>query len=75
MIVEASISTLQALISLVDESSPRGAHSPTASAAASRSLQQLALDAECVPLIGQTCTLCMAAILAGQVRSIRSTAV
>jgi hypothetical protein len=58
MITEATVSVLQALISLVDESSPRNAPSPVATVT-SKHLQRLALQASCLPLVGRVCSLCM----------------
>jgi hypothetical protein len=47
-IVEATISTLQALISLIDESTSKSSMSPQPS----RELQRLAVDSNCVRWIG-----------------------
>jgi hypothetical protein len=60
MVVEATISTLQALISLVDEAAPRGA--PPDAAAASRRLQELAAAAGCDGLVARAASASMAAL-------------
>lgn len=65
MITEATVSVLQALISLIDESMPRGTASPVA-VSTSKQLQHLALEASCLPLVGKVCSLCMESTVAQQ---------
>lgn len=61
--VEASISSLQALISLLDESTPRsGTPTHSSSSAPSKQLQQLALRAEGASVVGHATCACIAAI-------------
>lgn len=60
-IVEASISTLQALISLIDESSGKSA-SAAAGASPSRALQQLSVECHCVEWVSRVGCACIPAI-------------
>jgi hypothetical protein len=64
-IVEATISTLQALISLIDESTPRS----NMSLETSRALQRLAVDCSCVHWIGRAGCECIPAVVHVHVRS------
>lgn len=60
-IVEASISTLQALISLIDESSSKGVGA-SAGVSPSRSLQQLSVECHCVEWVSRVGCACIPAI-------------
>jgi hypothetical protein len=64
-IVEATISTLQALISLIDESTPKA----NMSLEPSRELQRLAVDCKCVRWIGRVGCECIPAVVRVHVRS------
>ena len=65
-IVEATISTLQALISLIDESTPKS----NVSLEPSRKLQQLAVDCSCVRWIGLAGCECIPAVVSVHVRAL-----
>lgn len=60
-IVEASISTLQALISLIDESSGKGS-SAAGGASPSRALQQLSVECHCVEWVSRVGCACIPSI-------------
>jgi hypothetical protein len=64
-IVEATISTLQALISLIDESTLKA----NMSLEPSRELQRLAVDCKCVRWIGRAGCECIPAVVRVHVRS------
>jgi hypothetical protein len=69
MTVEATISSLQALISLIDESTPRSTTPARASSPSpSKQLQQLALKADCASHVGHASCACIAAIIKLHVR-------
>lgn len=72
MIVEAAVSALQALISLLDESTSRHAASDLNAVEVSKQLQSLAMEADCLRLVGRVATRGMLAISTLHVCSLAS---